>query len=102
MAVGFASKLKSASCSEQPIQQYSPWIPLHNSTRRFGASTMKSECLGPLVLLALYLLLSTAAHSEEIFTGNPGKSLNFFHFDLAIERGFFKELGLDVKLLSTR
>ena len=29
-------------------------------------------------------------------------SLNCFHFDLAIERGFFKEAGLDVKLLATK
>ena len=43
-----------------------------------------------------------AAAGQEVFIGNPGKSLNFFHFDLAIERGFFKELGLDVKLLSIK
>ena len=47
-------------------------------------------------------LESSAARSQEVFIGNPGKSLNFFHFDLAIERGFFKELGLDVKRLNTK
>ena len=41
-------------------------------------------------------LLASTARSQEVYVGNPGKSLNFFHFDLAIERGFFKELGLDV------
>src|SRR5581483_6356804 len=41
-----------------------------------------------------------AAETQEVFIGNPGKSLNFFHFDLAIEKGFFRELGLDVKLLT--
>jgi NitT/TauT family transport system substrate-binding protein len=55
-----------------------------------------------LFLLVLSLLLSSAARSEEIFIGNPGKSLNFFHFDLAIEKGYFKEVGLDVKLLTTK
>ena len=54
------------------------------------------------VLIAFNLLLVSTAVAEEVFVGNPGKSLNFFHFDLAIERGFFKELGLDVKLLSTK
>jgi len=53
------------------------------------------------VLLAL-LLSSSAARSQEVFIGNPGKSLNFFHFDLAIERGFFREVGLDVRLLNTK
>ncbi len=43
-----------------------------------------------------------AAETQEVFIGNPGKSLNFFHFDLAIEKGFFRELGLDVKLLNTK
>ena len=54
------------------------------------------------VLIAFNLLLASLAAGEEVFIGNPGKSLNFFHFDLAIELGFFKELGLDVKLLSTK
>jgi ABC-type nitrate/sulfonate/bicarbonate transport system substrate-binding protein len=54
------------------------------------------------VFLGLLLLWGSAARSQEVFIGNPGKSLNFFHFDLAIELGFFKELGLDVKLLSTK
>ena len=53
------------------------------------------------VFLAL-LLSSSAARSQEVFVGNPGKSLNFFHFDLAIERGFFREVGLDVRLLNTK
>ena len=44
--------------------------------------------------------LAPLAVGQEVFIGNPGKSLNFFHFDLAIEKGFFKELGLDVKLLA--
>jgi NitT/TauT family transport system substrate-binding protein len=51
---------------------------------------------------ALAVLAGTGAAAQEVFIGNPGKSLNFFHFDLAIERGFFKEAGLDVKLLSTK
>jgi NitT/TauT family transport system substrate-binding protein len=55
------------------------------------------------ILVAIVLsLASTAAAGEEVFIGNPGKSLNFFHFDLAIEKGYFKELGLDVKVLNTK
>jgi len=53
-------------------------------------------------VFAMILLGGSYAAGQEVFIGNPGKSLNFFHFDLAIERGFFKELGLDVKLLSTK
>jgi ABC-type nitrate/sulfonate/bicarbonate transport system substrate-binding protein len=55
------------------------------------------------ILVAIVLsLASTAAAGEEVFIGNPGKSLNFFHFDLAIEKGYFKELGLDAKVLNTK
>jgi len=54
------------------------------------------------LLFALDLLLASFGGAEEVFIGNPGKSLNFFHFDLAIEKGFFRELGLDVKLLNTK
>ena len=55
-----------------------------------------------LILLAISYLFAAAAAGQEVFIGNPGKSLNFFHFDLAIERGFFRELGLEVKLLNTK
>ncbi len=61
---------------------------------------MKARFVIGLTLLAAHLAWSAPARSQEVFIGNPGKSLNFFHFDLAIEKGFFKELGLDVKLLS--
>ena len=54
------------------------------------------------ILVAIVLSLASTAAGEEVFIGNPGKSLNFFHFDLAIEKGYFKELGLDVKLLNTK
>ena len=54
------------------------------------------------VLIAINCLFISLAAGQEVFIGNPGKSLNFFHFDLAIERGFFRELGLDVKLLHTK
>lgn len=54
------------------------------------------------VLFSLGLLAASPSRGEEVFIGNPGKSLNFFHFDLAIERGIFRELGLDVKLLNTK
>jgi len=63
---------------------------------------IKFEKLLGAVLFAFTFLVGTIAAGQEVFIGNPGKSLNFFHFDLAIERGFFKELGLDVKLLSTK
>ena len=63
---------------------------------------MKVRLLTRVMLIAVSLAGRSAAHSEEVFIGNPGKSLNFFHFDLAIERGYFKELGLDVKLLNTK
>jgi NitT/TauT family transport system substrate-binding protein len=55
-----------------------------------------------LSVFAFALLWTSAGAGQEVFIGNPGKSLNFFHFDLAIERGFFRELGLDVKLLNTK
>ena len=54
------------------------------------------------VLIAINCSFVSLAAGQEVFIGNPGKSLNFFHFDLAIERGFFRELGLDVKLLHTK
>jgi hypothetical protein len=40
--------------------------------------------------------------APEAFIGNRGKSLNFFIFGLVLEKGYFKELGLDVKLLSIK
>ena len=46
-----------------------------------------------IVLFGLGLLAASSSGGEEVFIGNPGKSLNFFHFDLAIERGFFASLG---------
>jgi ABC-type nitrate/sulfonate/bicarbonate transport system substrate-binding protein len=55
-----------------------------------------------LTFLLLALLWYARSWAQEVYIGNPGKSLNFFHFDLAIERGFFRELGLDVKLLNTK
>ena len=63
---------------------------------------MRFNCSICVVLIASNLLLASLAVGQEVFIGNPGKSLNFFHFDLAIERGFFKELGLDVRLLNTK
>ncbi len=54
------------------------------------------------LLFAFNCLAGSRAAGQEVFIGNPGKSLNFFHFDLALERGFFKELGLDVKLINTK
>ncbi len=70
--------------------------------RRVGPNIMLGKFFRGLILLFLLLLMAPAARSQEVFIGNPGKSLNFFHFDLAIERGFFRELGLDVKLLNTK
>ena len=62
-----------------------------------------SDFLWPALLaLGLTVLSAPIAGGQEVFVGNPGKSLNFFHFDLAIEKGFFKQLGLDVKLLNTK
>jgi NitT/TauT family transport system substrate-binding protein len=54
------------------------------------------------LLFTLNLFGSSIARGQEVFIGNPGKSLNFFIFDLALEKGYFKELGLDVKLLNTK
>ena len=51
---------------------------------------------------AVSVLLAPLAAGQEVFIGNPGKSLNFFIFDLALEKGYFRELGLDVKLLHTK
>jgi len=53
-------------------------------------------------VFAFALFWASAAAAQEVFIGNPGKSLNFFHFDLAIERGFFRELGVEAKLLHTK
>ena len=47
-------------------------------------------------------LLVPRRRAQEVFIGNPGKSLNFFHFDLAIELGFFKELGLRCQIAHTK
>jgi NitT/TauT family transport system substrate-binding protein len=58
--------------------------------------------VGGILVAVVLSLASTEAAGEEVFIGNPGKSLNFFHFDLALEKGYFKELGLDVKLLATK
>jgi NitT/TauT family transport system substrate-binding protein len=63
---------------------------------------MQYRHVAQLSVFALALLWGTPGRGQEVFIGNPGKSLNFFHFDLAIERGFFRELGLDVKLLHTK
>jgi ABC-type nitrate/sulfonate/bicarbonate transport system substrate-binding protein len=62
---------------------------------------MKSRLWIFIIFFGQYLTLPSTAGAEEVFIGNPGKSLNFFHFDLAIEKGYFKELGLDVKLINT-
>jgi ABC-type nitrate/sulfonate/bicarbonate transport system substrate-binding protein len=71
--------------------------------RQGGTGNMKARfSVGGILFAIVFSLASTAAAGEEIFIGNPGKSLNFFHFDLAIEKGYFKELGLDVKLLNTK
>jgi hypothetical protein len=56
---------------------------------------MKSRLWVFIIFFGQYLTLPSTAGAEEVFIGNPGKSLNFFHFDLAIEKGYFKELGLD-------
>jgi ABC-type nitrate/sulfonate/bicarbonate transport system substrate-binding protein len=40
------------------------------------------------------------ARWQEVFVGNRGKSLDFFVFNLALEKGYFKKLGLDVTRLS--
>jgi len=74
--------------------------PYKSSSHRIWGQGFSSYVSKWLVFLIVFS--TSIARSEEVFVGNPGKSLNFFHFDLAIERGFFKELGLDVKLLSTK
>ncbi|MSP38082.1 MAG: ABC transporter substrate-binding protein [Deltaproteobacteria bacterium] len=74
--------------------------PQHSSTPSLQGGVRMTKG----ILLALFVMLTLPGwgRSQEVFIGNPGKSLNFFHFDLAIERGFFRELGLDVKLLNTK
>jgi ABC-type nitrate/sulfonate/bicarbonate transport system substrate-binding protein len=74
-----------------PSFQYS--IAPHLKTLMF------SRLLSALILFGLSSTWNSAARSQEVFIGNPGKSLNFFHFDLALEKGFFREQGLDVKSL---
>jgi hypothetical protein len=39
-----------------------------------------------LLVLALSGLGTPLAGGQEVFVGNPGKSLNFFHFDLPSRR----------------
>ena len=63
---------------------------------------MKARFVIGLTLLVAQLAWSAAAFTQEVFIGNPGKSLNFFIFDLALEKGYFRELGLDVKILNTK
>jgi ABC-type nitrate/sulfonate/bicarbonate transport system substrate-binding protein len=65
-----------------------------------GDNPMKFTRLTLGLLFAFTLWGGAIAAGQEVYIGNPGKSLNFFHFDLAIERGFFKEVGLDVKLIN--
>ena len=67
-----------------------------------AVAMMKLKSLLNLLTLAATLLSNAGASAEEVFIGNPGKSLNFFIFDIAIERGFFREQGLDVKIISTK
>jgi NitT/TauT family transport system substrate-binding protein len=64
--------------------------------------TMRFRLLITFVLIALSFTAISAARSQEVFIGNPGKSLNFFHFDLALEKGYFREQGLDVKIITTK
>jgi hypothetical protein len=52
---------------------------------------MKSSLLTTFIFIALSFTIGPAARSQEVFIGNPGKSLNFFHFDLALEKGYFKD-----------
>lgn len=54
------------------------------------------------VSVFLSLLSPLILPAQEVFIGNPGKSLNFFIFDLARERGFFLEEGLDLKVISIK
>ncbi len=54
------------------------------------------------VAVFLSLLSPLVLPAQEVFIGNPGKSLNFFIFDLARERGFFLEEGLDLKVISIK
>ena len=63
---------------------------------------IKLKSLLNLLLLTATLLSNARALAEEVFIGNPGKSLNFFIFDIAVEKGFFREQGLDVKIISIK
>ena len=74
---------------------------IHVGSVAYKPLMIKFQFSAAVVFIALNLFAAMAM-AQEVFVGNPGKSLNFFHFDLAIERGFFKELGLDVKLLNTK
>jgi ABC-type nitrate/sulfonate/bicarbonate transport system substrate-binding protein len=74
---------------------------IHVGSVAYKPLMIKLQFSAAVVFIALNLFAAMAM-AQEVFVGNPGKSLNFFHFDLAIERGFFKELGLDVKLLNTK
>ena len=74
---------------------------IHVGSVAYKPLMIKFQFSAAVVFIALNLFAAMAI-AQEVFVGNPGKSLNFFHFDLAIERGFFKELGLDVKLLNTK
>ncbi|OGP27495.1 MAG: hypothetical protein A2038_01410 [Deltaproteobacteria bacterium GWA2_57_13] len=56
------------------------------------------KAIGASVILTLLSPLLLPAQEARI--GNPGKSLNFFIFDLAREKGFFREEGLDLKVIS--
>src|SRR5262245_8218841 len=75
---------------------------LHHCIAPCCEKTMKFRFLTSFLLIELSLTVSSAARSQEVCIGIRGKSFNLFHYDLAIEKGYFKELGLDVKLLNTK
>ena len=51
---------------------------------------MKSRLWVFIIFFGQYLLLSSTAGAEEVFIGNPGKSLNFFPLRLGDREGLFQ------------
>ena len=54
---------------------------LHHSNGWVAVPMMKLGYSIAAFLLALTCLDGSRAAGQEVFIGNPGKSLNFFHFD---------------------
>ncbi len=73
-----------------------------NAMKKEGETMVSKQFLVICALALLALLSSPVLQAQEARIGNPGKSLNFFILDLAREKGFFLDEGLDLKVISMK